>query len=103
MIALWEFMLKLPSDRGPFCQSCGMPLTHPYDFGTAADDTRVNDYCTFCYDHGHFRQPALTPEQMVEQSVTFLTRQTFMAEAEARALASGTIPRLKRWQTPGTP
>ena len=92
-------MLKLPSDRGPFCQSCGMPLAHRYDFGTAIDGTRVNDFCCHCFDQGAFREPTLTAEQMVEQSVAFLTRQTLMTETEARALASTTIPQLKRWQT----
>jgi len=96
-------MLKLPSDRGPFCQSCGMPLAYRYDFGTAVDGTRVNDFCHHCFDHGQFREPDLTAEQMVEHSVSFLTRQTLMTEFEARALASSAIPHLKRWQHASPP
>ena len=36
--------------NGPFCQSCGMPLVKPEDFGTAADGFRINDYCHFCFE-----------------------------------------------------
>ena len=90
-------MLRLPSDQGPFCQSCGMPLVHRYDFGTAKDGTRINDYCHHCFDRGRFTEPSLTAEQMLEQSVAFLTRQTLMTKDEARALASTAIPQLKRW------
>ena len=76
-----------------------MPLLHRYDFGTAADGERINDYCHFCYDHGQFTQPSLTAAQMVEQSIDFLTSQTLMAKAEARALVTDAIPHLKRWRT----
>jgi hypothetical protein len=78
-----------------------MPLEHRYDFGTATDGRRVNDYCHFCFDHGRFTNPTLDVGQMIEQSVEFLTRQTFMAEAEARAWAGSQIPMLKRWQASG--
>ena len=91
-------MLNLPGDKGPFCQSCGMPLSHRYDFGANADGTRINDYCHHCYDRGHFTDPDLTADQMLERSAAFLVRQTCMTADEARALASATIPRLKRWQ-----
>ena len=77
-----------------------MPLEHRYDFGTDVDGQRINDYCHFCFDHGCFTDPALTVDRMMERSVDFLTRQTFMAEAEARAWVGSRIPTLKRWQAP---
>lgn len=92
-------MLKLPGDQGPFCQSCGMPLAHRYDFGTNSAGGRVNDYCHYCYDGGQFTDPSLTADQMIEQSADFLVRQTCMTGEEARLLAAETIPQLKRWQT----
>ena len=91
-------MLKLPGDKGPFCQSCGMPLAHRYDFGTDSDGTRINDYCHHCYDRGRFTDPDLTAARMVEQSAGFLVRQTCMTSEQARTLAAETIPQLKRWQ-----
>jgi hypothetical protein len=39
---------------GPFCQSCGMPMTKPEEFGTTAGGWRQNDYCTHCYKDGEF-------------------------------------------------
>lgn len=32
----------------PICQSCGMPLTSPEQFGKNADGTANGDYCVYC-------------------------------------------------------
>jgi hypothetical protein len=40
--------------KGPFCQSCSMPLEKPDDFGTGAEGFRVNDYCHYCFDKSAF-------------------------------------------------
>jgi len=86
------------TSKGPFCQSCGMPMKKAIDFGLGADGLRVNDYCHFCFDHGDFTEPGLTREAMIDQCVGFMTRQTFTPEAEARLLMSSVIPALKRWR-----
>ena len=36
------------------CQSCGMPMVKEGDFGTNANGTKNNDYCTYCYQKGKF-------------------------------------------------
>ena len=84
--------------RGPFCQSCGMPLSKAEDFGTAAEGFRVNDYCHFCYQKGRFTQPDITRAEMVEKGVAILKRQGVMSEAQARHLMAAVIPKLKRWR-----
>jgi Putative zinc ribbon domain len=86
------------TSRGPFCQSCGMPMRRPSDFGVDADGRRINDYCHFCFDNGMFTEPAMTPQEMIDRCVTFTVRQTFTPEMEARALLTDVIPRLKRWR-----
>ena len=93
-------MLMTPTARGPFCQSCGKPLARHYDFGTAADGIRINDYCNYCYEAGQFTAPEITVEQMIEQAVDFLSRQTLMSKTAAQAWASKKIPELKRWHLP---
>jgi hypothetical protein len=84
--------------EGPFCQSCGMPLGKPTDFGTAADGLRVNDYCHFCFERGQFTDPDLTMSAMIDKGTAILVRQGATTEALARSLMSAVIPKLKRWQ-----
>ena len=86
------------TSKGPFCQSCGMPMRRATDFGVGADGLRVNDYCHFCFDDGKFTEPEITPQQMEEKCASFMMRQTFTPEMEARTLMHDVIPRLKRWR-----
>lgn len=85
--------------KGPFCQSCGMPLTKSEDFGTSAEGFRGNDYCRFCFDRGRFTQPDATLSGMIDKCVSIMSQQRIMPEAQARALMSEMIPKLKRWRT----
>ena len=51
--------------QGPFCQSCGMPLSKdPLGGGTAADGSKTTEYCSHCYSAGAFTQPDITLTQM---------------------------------------
>jgi hypothetical protein len=44
--------------KGPFCQSCGMPLSKDDKGGaTEADGTRSTEYCSHCYVRGTFTEP----------------------------------------------
>ena len=82
---------------GPFCQSCGMPLTRPEDFGTDATGHRINDYCHYCFANGAFTAPQATLQGMIDKTVDIMVRKGIMPAAEARALMSRVIPELKRW------
>ena len=48
-----------------FCQSCGMPLSEASHFGTNADGSRNEEYCTFCYRAGALINPDMTLEVMI--------------------------------------
>jgi hypothetical protein len=85
--------------KGPFCQSCGMPLTKPEDFGTLSSGFRVNDYCHYCFSDGQFTSPEISMAGMIDQCVAALTRQG-MTQEQARTLMTDVLPRLKRWQAP---
>jgi hypothetical protein len=87
--------------KGPFCQSCAMPLERPEDFGTDKSGVRVNDYCRYCFTNGAFTAPGISMETMLEKCVVEMSRQGVMPEAQARALMSDVLPRLKRWQSVG--
>jgi hypothetical protein len=83
---------------GPFCQSCGMPLDKPEDFGTDAVGYRVNDYCHYCYVKGAFMEPDISLEEMTDKCVDAMVRQSVMPEKKARALMMEVLPKLKRWR-----
>ena len=86
--------------RGPFCQSCAMPLGKPEDFGTDEAGYRVNDYCRHCFAGGAFTDPAISMDDMLEQCVRVMDQQRIMPEPKARDLMTDALPRLKRWRAP---
>ena len=90
--------MKSQQPKGPFCQSCGMPLQKPEDFGTRANGSRANDYCHFCFQNDAFTEPNINMQDMIDKCVSVMVRQGIMPEHQARALMTDTIPRLKRWQ-----
>jgi hypothetical protein len=86
--------------KGPFCQSCSMPLGKPEDFGTDRAGYRINDYCQHCYADGAFTEPAISMEAMLARCVGVMDRQGIMPAPQARALLADVLPGLKRWKTP---
>lgn len=86
--------------QGPFCQSCGMPMTKPDAFGTEQDGSRSRDYCTHCYASGAFAHPGATMPSMLEKCVEIMSAQGFMPAPEARKLMAEMLPQLKRWRVP---
>ncbi len=91
-------MAQAQAPMGPFCQSCGMPLSKPEDFGTMAEGFRQNDYCHYCFQDGKLRHPDATLAEMIEQVIPHTVQATGMSEADARALTERTLPHLKRWR-----
>lgn len=86
--------------RGPFCQSCAMPLEKPEHFGTDQAGYRVNDFCRHCFADGAFTEPGISLEAMLEKCVRVMDQQGIMPAPQARALMADTLPRLKRWRAP---
>jgi len=81
-----------------YCQSCGMPLVDGALLGTEKEGNKSQDYCTYCYELGAFKQPNLTVEEMIEICVPHL-KEDGMAEEEARQMLASFLPSLKRWRT----
>jgi hypothetical protein len=83
--------------RGPFCQSCGMPLSRDdQGGGTNSDGSRSKEYCSHCYQDGRFTQPNLSLEEMmaqVEGKLRSMHIPSFLARRFTR-----NIPNLSRWQ-----
>jgi hypothetical protein len=85
--------------KGPLCQSCGMPLEKPEDFGTAANGAKTNDYCHYCFQDGAFTEPDIGMQGMIDKCAGIMAQQGIMTDAQAKALMGTIIPQLKRWQT----
>ena len=84
--------------KGPFCQSCAMPMDRPELFGTEADGSPSTDYCTYCYQGGAFTEPDITMERMIDKCVEHMVEQNAMSEEKARALMAKHLPKMKRWK-----
>ncbi|TPG69206.1 transcriptional regulator [Brevibacillus laterosporus] len=78
-----------------FCQSCSMPL-HEEVLGTEQDNSKSQEYCTYCYDKGAFTAPDCTMEQMIEICIPHMVGDG-MSEQQARTMLTGLFPQLKRW------
>ena len=89
--------MELEQPRRPVCQSCGMPMEKPEDFGTNADESSNEDYCCFCFKNGDFTNPDLTMEQMIDKVADFSGKMK-MCKIKAKEMAKTLIPELKRWQ-----
>lgn len=82
--------------KGPFCQSCGMPLSKDAEGGgSEADGSRSAEYCSHCYRGGQFVQPELTVDEMVEL-VRSKLKEMHMPGFLAKSITKD-IPALKRW------
>ncbi len=78
-----------------FCQSCAMPMQNPDDFGTNADGSKNNEYCSYCFRNGKFTEPNMTVEQMIEKCAGIM-KQMQMSQAQIEQTKTF-IPMLKRW------
>ena len=85
--------MKMP--KGPFCQSCAMPMHKPEQFGTEAGGEASQDYCCHCRQDGKFTAPDITMQQMQDKVASMLKG---IPPAEARKIADSFIPKLKRWR-----
>ena len=84
-----------------FCQSCGIPLQKPEEFGTNQDGSKNEEYCCYCYANGVFTSDC-TMDEMIEHCVQFLcefNKENGVAftKEEAVAQMKQFFPTLKRW------
>jgi Putative zinc ribbon domain len=82
----------------PQCQSCGMPMQGPADFGTLADGSPSADYCNHCQVDGVFTEPHIAMQAMIDRCTEIVTRMQLLPAPQARALMVETIPTLRRWR-----
>lgn len=81
----------------PICQSCGMPMEKPSDFGTNHNGKPNEDYCNYCYKLGDFTSDRMSLERMVEKLIPRVVNMG-MPEDKARKMAYDKLSNLKRWE-----
>ncbi len=84
--------------KGPFCQSCSMPMDNSECFGTDERGLRVNDYCVHCFENGEFTNLNISKEEMIDLMTDLMVEKTKMSEERARQISDAIIPTLKRWR-----
>ena len=78
------------------CQSCGMPIEKPEQFGTNADESVNQDYCIYCYKDGKFIDD-VSMEEYIDMCSQY-GEQAWMTNEEMRAHCTKLFPTLKRWK-----
>jgi hypothetical protein len=68
------------------------------DFGTETDGSKSKDYCKFCYQDGSFLDGGISLEDKIERLVKIGVENLGMSEEQARKMAEGKLPGLKRWK-----
>ncbi|MDR2956509.1 MAG: zinc ribbon domain-containing protein [Prevotella sp.] len=84
-----------------FCQSCGMPLNSSEYFGTNADQTPNEEYCTYCFKDGAYTSDC-TMDEMIDHCLVYLDEfnkdaDKVYTKEEARESMRQYFPTLKRW------
>lgn len=82
----------------PICQSCGMPMQSPEQYGKNADSSANPEYCIYCCPEGEEKMQG-TLEEMIETCARIETKMGLHPdEATAKAKLAAYLPTLRRWK-----
>jgi methionyl-tRNA synthetase len=84
-------------DNMKICQSCGMPLQKPEDFGTNKDMTKNEEYCHYCFEAGKFTDEGISLQEKIVKNIEIAVRMGIPKE-KATEMANTVLPKLKRWK-----
>jgi hypothetical protein len=85
--------------KGPYCQSCGMPLSKDAKgSGSEADGSISTEFCSHCYVGGKFTQPDLSVDQMIVR-VRGKMKEIHIPGLLAKKFTKE-IPAVRRWAVP---
>lgn len=86
-----------------FCQSCGAPMETEEMKGTNKDQSKSQEYCTYCFKDGAFTQE-MTMDEMINLNLQYVDEwnkgsdKKYTAE-EIKQQLEQFLPTLKRWKT----
>ena len=82
----------------PVCQSCGMPMRSPDQYGRHADGQENPEYCIYCCPKGEENMTG-TLEEMIRFCAPLEVKLGLHPdEATARARLAAYLPTLRRWK-----
>lgn len=74
-----------------------MPITKESMFGTNEDESKNENYCSYCFSKGSFTVE-MTLNEFIEKQVEIATERMGISEDEARKMAESVLGNLKRWK-----
>ena len=78
----------------PICQSCGMPMQSPEQYGRHADGSVNTEYCVYCCPEGEEKM-----QGMIETCAKIETKIGLHPdEATAKEKLAAYLPTLRRWK-----
>ena len=81
------------------CQSCGMPLDKdPNQGGTNSDQSRSDQYCSFCFKDGRFTDEGITLQEKIDKNIRMAVIRLNISDEKARQMAESILPLLERWK-----
>lgn len=78
-----------------FCQSCGLPLDSEELKGTELSGIKNNEYCVYCYENSHFKNPQMNLDEMENRVLTKMEKMNHPLYLIQKAVTI--LPSLKRW------
>ena len=79
------------------CQSCAMPLEREEDFGSNADESKNEEYCSFCFKEGAFTDPDISLDDFISKVEQIMKGMQMLDDVIIQTKAM--IPTLKRWKS----
>jgi hypothetical protein len=93
-----QYMSDFTSGRDDqICQSCGYSMRRPDDFGSEADGSASDTYCSTCYADGAFSHEASTSDEFISAAVQDIAKARKQAVGKTRLLLRKELPKLARW------
>lgn len=93
-----QYMSAFTSGReDQICQSCGYNMRRPEDFGTEADGSASDTYCSTCYAEGAFAHEASSSDEFISVAVQDIAKARKQAVGKMRLLLRKELPKLERW------
>lgn len=81
----------------PHCESCGMILQDPTEYGTKADGSAEPTFCRWCYEGGSYIGPQ-TMDDVIEDWAPRLADYCGWSVDDSVSLLGAVLPTLKRWR-----
>lgn len=75
-----------------------MPINATFDnLGSKTDGTPSLEYCKYCFLDGEFSNPTLSLDDMIQNSVSFMTGSLSFTPEAAAKMSNDVVPKLGRW------